>query len=49
MMDGVQIRSYLRIFSVKISVALSYGSKTKRGVGDRRDDVGIIGDCRTMW
>lgn len=49
MMEGVRIRSYLRVlFSVKISFALSYGSEMKRGVGDRRDGVGIIGDCRTM-
>jgi len=49
MMDGVRIRSHLRMFSVKISFAVSYGSKMKRGVGDRKGGAGIIGDCKTMW
>ena len=48
MMDCVRIRDYLRVPSVRISFAVFCGSMTDWRMGDRRGDVDMIDDYKTM-
>lgn len=46
-MDGVWVRGYLRILSVMIPLAVSYGSAAEMKVGGGRGNVGIVDDRQT--